>query len=80
MSELKLRDSRACPECGGLSVYQTTGTSGTPHANLLLPGLGGFLRYAAVQIRVCADCGLTRHYADSAARAKLRSAARWTKL
>lgn len=80
MSELKPRDSRACPECGRTSLYQTTSLSGTPHANLLLPGLGGFFRFATVQIRVCSDCGLARYYADPEALTKLRSSARWTQL
>ena len=74
------RDSRACPECGGHSLYQTTGPAGTPHANLLLPGLVSFLSYAEVRIRVCADCGLTRFNAEPAARAKLRTSARWQPL
>lgn len=71
---------RTCPGCGGHSVYQTKGRSGTPHANLLLPGLGSFLRHAEVQIRVCAGCGLTRHYAGPAARAKLLTSPRWQQL
>ncbi len=80
MSELQPPVLSTCPECGGHSLYQTTGRAGTPHANLLLPGLGSFLTYAEVQIRVCADCGLIRYYAAPAALAKLRTSPRWQPL
>ena len=74
------RDPRACPECGGHSLFKTTVESGGGHGPFLLPGLGKFLSYAEMQIRVCADCGLTRFYAEPAARAKLRTSDRWQPL
>ena len=80
MSEQEPRDPRACPECGGHSLYQTTDTVSDGHGRILLPGLGSFLCVAEVQIRVCADCGLTRYYAEPAAREKLRTSDRWQAL
>ncbi len=74
------RDPRACPECGAQSLYQTTATFRDGHGRFLLPGLGTLFRSAEVQIRVCADCGLTRSYAMPDARAKLRTSVRWQPL
>ena len=80
MSELKPRDPRTCPECAGHSLYQTTTRSGGGYGPILLPGLGRFLRMADFHVIVCADCGLTRFYAEQDARAQLLAAKRWTQL
>ena len=77
MSELKPRDPRACPGCGGQSLHQTTTASAGPYGPALLPGLGRFFHTAEFNVVVCADCGLTRFYAEPAARAKLRTSNRW---
>lgn len=49
------------------------------HGPLLLPGLNrSFWRpFAKFQVVVCADCGLTRFYAEASARAKLPTAEGW---
>jgi predicted nucleic-acid-binding Zn-ribbon protein len=80
MSEPVPRDPRACPECGGHSIHQNKASSGGWYGPVLLPGLGQFLGYAEFNVRVCADCGLTRFYASPAARAKLRTLNYWEAL
>ena len=47
---------------------------------MLLPNLGGFFRFPKFEVVVCADCGLTRFYADAPARAKLPTAKNWSRL
>lgn len=54
--------------------------SGCGHGPLLLPGLGRLFSYAKMDIRVCADCGLIRTYAEPAARAKLSTSDCWKAL
>ena len=69
-----------CPECDGHSLYQTTTRSGGGYGPVLLPRLGRFLRMADFHVLVCADCGLTRFYAEPSARAKLPTASQWNPL
>jgi len=66
-----------CPECAGANLYCTETNSGGGYGPILLPGLGGFIRLARFQVVVCADCGLTRFYAEPNARAKLARARAW---
>ena len=77
MSELKHRVSRTCPECGSGNLRQTATASAGAYGPVLLLGLGGFLHSAQLRVVVCADCGLTRFYADAAALAKLPTSSRW---
>jgi hypothetical protein len=39
--------------------------------------LGTFLRAARFSLVVCRDCGLTRFFASSEARAKLKESGKW---
>jgi predicted nucleic-acid-binding Zn-ribbon protein len=80
MSELKANAPRTCPECGGSHLHQTTTASAGTHGPALLPGLGGFLSFAKFRVVVCADCALTRFYAEPDARAKLSGSSRWFRL
>ena len=72
-------ETKQCPECGAESLYRTTTNSGGGHGPLLLPGLNrSFWRpFAKFHVVVCADCGLTRFYAEAEALAKLRTAEAW---
>jgi predicted nucleic-acid-binding Zn-ribbon protein len=70
-------NQRKCPECDGTNLFVTETSSGGGHGPMLLPGLGGFMRLAKFRVRVCADCGLTRFYADPDARVKLPGAKAW---
>jgi predicted nucleic-acid-binding Zn-ribbon protein len=70
---------RKCPECESHSLYITKVTS-AGHSIALLPGLGGFLRIAKFDLIVCANCGLTRFYAEASAREKLSQSPRWRPL
>lgn len=49
---------------------------------MLLPDLGrSFWRpFAKFQVVVCAECGLTRFYAEGEARAKLSTASQWVRI
>jgi predicted nucleic-acid-binding Zn-ribbon protein len=67
-----------CPGCGGRTLYRGPETSaGGGHAPNYLPGLGSFLRAARFTLVVCRDCGLTRFFASSEARARLRDSGKW---
>jgi hypothetical protein len=46
----------------------------------LLPGLGSFMHYAECDVVVCAACGLTRIFAEPAARDNLSSNTHWKRL
>jgi hypothetical protein len=43
-------------------------SSGSGHGPYLLAGLGGFFHFAEFNVVVCADCGLTRLFAEPEAR------------
>ena len=73
-------ESHACPECQGPNLYSTTVYSGRGNGVSLLPGLGGFLHFATFNVVVCANCGLTRFYADKSALDKLSKAHQWRRL
>ena len=72
-------ETTKCPECGAASLYRTTTNSGGGHGPLLLPGLNrSFWRpFAKFYVVVCADCGLTRFYAEAEALSKLPTASGW---
>lgn len=68
-----------CPNCGSRALYRSREiSSGGGHAPNYLPGLGRFLVSARFVLVVCRDCGLTRFFAQPAARAKLRDSKKWT--
>ena len=72
--------SHACPECSRQNLYKTSVNSAGNHGPVLLPGLGGFLRYAKFDVVICRDCGHTRFFAEPSARTKLSTSSRWTRL
>jgi hypothetical protein len=45
-----------------------------------LQGLGSYLHYAEFDVVVCADCGLTRFFAEPAARENVRGNSEWKHL
>ncbi len=69
-----------CPECSGSNLFCTETNSGGGYGPILLPGLGRFLRMAKFRVVVCADCGLTRFYAEPNALAKLPAANAWRRV
>ena len=73
-------NSKPCPDCGGVTLYQTSIKSAGPYGPMLLPGLGSLFRFARFEIVVCADCGLTRLYAEPDARAKLSKVRAWKRM
>ena len=55
-----------CPHCGSADLYtHNVDAGGGPN---LLSGLGGFLRYATLDIVLCAMCGRCEFFADERAR------------
>ena len=82
-------ETKKCPECGAESLFHTrTKANGTgaygPHylEGLGTPVLSGLIQMdrAKFQVVVCADCGLTRLYADGESRAKLPKADNWQRI
>ena len=71
---------KLCPECGGATLYHKTVKSAGPYGPALLPGLGGFCRFAKFKVVVCGDCGLTRFFTESRALAKLPQVHQWRRL
>jgi len=70
-----------CGECNGGPLYIVRVAAGAPGTHIdLLPGLGGVLSKAALDVVVCEGCGSVRLYAPAEARAKLPTAAGWRKL
>lgn len=71
-----------CPNCGGRDLYVTKKpiSSGGGYAPDLLPGLHAWFRAGKLMAVLCADCGLYRQFADSDARARVRSSPKWQKL
>lgn len=68
-----------CPDCGSRTLYRGPATgSGGGHGPDFLPGLGRhWFQPAEFVLVVCRDCGLTRFYAEPAARKKLGEAKKW---
>jgi predicted nucleic-acid-binding Zn-ribbon protein len=72
---------KACPECGRQNLYANTTRSGGGYGPVLLPKLGSFWKFfASFEVVVCADCGLTRFYAEPSARTKLPTTKAWRRL
>lgn len=72
--------SPTCPECGRPNLHQARVAAAGIHGPSFLPGLGGFLDFAKFRVVVCADCGLTRFYAEPSAREKLTASRHWSRL
>ena len=70
-----IRTAAPCPNCSGGTLYATT-----VEMPYLLPGLGDFFSHAHFQVVVCANCGLTRLFADEEAVAKLPESKDWIRL
>jgi predicted nucleic-acid-binding Zn-ribbon protein len=75
---------QVCPECRNRSLHRKRQVpSGvTVPGNVggwfeLLPGLGTTFRYPTFDVIVCAQCGLTRFYADADACGRLSAAPDW---
>jgi predicted nucleic-acid-binding Zn-ribbon protein len=71
--------AKPCPHCAGTELY-TRRLSSAGHQIYLLRGLGHFLHFAEFDVVVCANCGLTRFFAEPEARQNARSSADWKPL
>jgi hypothetical protein len=72
--------SPSCPHCGGTDLYTRRVSSGGGQGPYFLAGLGSFMHFAEFDAIVCAGCGLTRFFAEPAARQNVRSSADWKRL
>lgn len=75
-----------CPNCGRETIYgardvpsRGPGRFGWGHLSLL-PGLGHFFTPANFTILLCADCGLTRFFADAEACSNLPTSSAWKRV
>ena len=67
-----------CPNCGGNTLYEGPATgSGGGEAPAYLAGLGRWFHTAQFVLVVCRDCGLTRFFAEKAARDRLKDSRKW---
>jgi predicted nucleic-acid-binding Zn-ribbon protein len=66
-----------CPHCSGTELYKRRLGSGGGHGPYLLAGLGRLMHFAEFDVVVCANCGLTRFFAEPEARQNLRSNTHW---
>jgi predicted nucleic-acid-binding Zn-ribbon protein len=71
---------KSCLHCGGTELYVRRVSAGGSEGIYLLPGLGSFMHYAQVDVVLCARCGLTRFFAEPAARENVRSDTGWKRL
>ncbi|HTU90338.1 MAG TPA: hypothetical protein VMF69_09710 [Gemmataceae bacterium] len=71
---------KSCPNCGGGELYHRRLSSAGAYGPQLLAGLGSFLHYADFDVVVCADCGMTRFFAEPEARKNVRSHDEWKTL
>jgi hypothetical protein len=69
-----------CIHCGGGTLYTFRTASATTHSPPFLRGLGSFLRFAKVDVVVCAQCGFMQFFADESARTKLAESKHWRRL
>jgi len=71
-----------CPNCGGSDLYrsQRPVSAGGGYAPNYLPDLGAWYRVARFSIVVCRQCGLTRHFAEREALARLGDSSRWQRV
>lgn len=74
-----MSSAKPCPHCAGTELY-THRVSSAGQTIRLLPGLGSFLHFAEFDVVVCAGCGLTRFFAEPAARQNARSSDAWKQL
>ncbi len=72
----------ACPNCGGKHLYKSKKgvSAGGGYAPNYLPGLGSFWSAEHFDIVLCNDCGLTRFFASTEARAKLSTSTKWERV
>jgi predicted nucleic-acid-binding Zn-ribbon protein len=75
-----MTNAKPCPECGQKNLYLATTNAGGGHGPILLPGVNGIFTFAKFQVVVCADCGLTRFFADDQARAKVPTCNKWSRI
>jgi hypothetical protein len=69
-----------CLRCGSPQLFTRRVNAGGSHGPSLLPGLGGFLRYAKFDVVICADCGRCELFADEEAKQKVVSSHNWRRL
>ena len=79
MSET-IHPTKNCPNCDGRNLFANRVSSAGGHGPRLLPGLGHFLHNADFDVVVCADCGLTRFFAEPSAYKKVATHPEWQRI
>jgi len=70
-----------CPNCESRALYKSEEVSaGGGNAPNYLPGLASFWAAEKFCLVTCKDCGLTRFFARSEGRARLRHSKKWKPL
>ena len=75
-----MKSDQKCSECSSENLFFTMTRSGGPYGPAFLPGLGSFLTPAQFEVVICADCGLTRFFAESSALSKLPKSRAWRRV
>ncbi len=71
---------KECGHCGRNSLYVTRTASGGGYGPTLLPGLGGFLRFAKFDVVLCTECGHTVFFAEPGVREKAMVSPKWRRV
>jgi predicted nucleic-acid-binding Zn-ribbon protein len=69
-----------CVECSSPRLFETTTGANGGYGPTLLPGLGRFLHVPRFRVLICESCGLTRFYAEPAARSRLEDSKHWRRV
>ena len=76
-----MKRSSICPECAGCTVlrHRFVDVASVVGARLMPVG-GGPWAEATFEVLVCADCGLTRMFAEPRTLTRFRESAEWRKV
>lgn len=81
-TEDEMESYSPCPNCNGgnLFVAKKSVSAGGGYAPNYLPDLGGFFSAEKFRVVLCADCGLTRLFAQKTACERLRESEKWKRV
>lgn len=71
---------KPCPNCRGKNLFRSVEVSAGGGEVDFLPGLAGMFSVGKFTVVVCRDCGMTRFFAGSKAREKLKTSKKWKRV
>ena len=71
---------KPCPNCEGTNLFTRSVAAATGKGPQFLRGLGSFLHYPRFDVVVCADCGLTRFFAEPGTYQQVASHPSWQRI